>query len=78
MGVKIGLTLTEEHRLKVLENWVLRKLFGPKRDEVTREWRRLRSEKLCDLYSQYIVRVIRLRKMRWPGNIVRMGEGRRI
>jgi len=51
MGVKICLTLMEKHRLKLLENRVLRNLFGPKRDEVTSEWRRLRSEKLCYLYS---------------------------
>ena len=57
---------------------MLRKPFGPKKDEVTREWRRLRSEKLCDLYLQYIIRVIRLRKIRWPGHIARMGKERRI
>jgi hypothetical protein len=53
----------------VFENRELRKLFGPKRDEVTGEWRRLRSEKLCDVYSKSIVRVIRLRKMRRPGDV---------
>jgi hypothetical protein len=46
-----SLTLKEEHRLRVLENTVLRRIFGPKRDEVTGEWRRLHNEKLNDLYS---------------------------
>jgi len=78
MGVEIGLTLTEKHRLKVLENRMLRNFFWPKRDEITSEWRRQRSEKLCDLYSQYIISVIRLRKMRCPGHIERMGDERRI
>jgi hypothetical protein len=55
---------------------VLRSLFGPKRDEVTGEWRKLHKEKLHDLYSSHtIVRVIKLR-MRWAGYVARMGEGR--
>jgi hypothetical protein len=78
MGVEIGRTLTEKHRLKVLENRVLKNLFWPRTDEITSEWRRQRSEKLCDLYSQYIIRVIRLRKVRCPGHIARMGEQKRI
>lgn len=76
--MKNGLTPTEEHRLKVLESRVLRNLFGPKRDEVTSVWRILRSEKLCDLYSQYTIRLIKLIKMRWPGHIARMGVESRI
>ena len=53
-------TLREEHRLRVFENRVLRKVFGPKRDEVTREWRKLHNEELNDLYSlPNIVRVVK-------------------
>jgi hypothetical protein len=52
---------------------VLRRIFGPKRDEVTREWRKLHSEEFDDLYSSPIVRVIKSR-MRWAGNVARMGE----
>jgi hypothetical protein len=55
-----SLTLREEHRLRVFENRVLRKIFGPKRDEVTGEWRRLRNEELNDLYSSpNIIRVMK-------------------
>jgi hypothetical protein len=61
----------------VFENWVLRRIFGPKRDEVTGEWRRLRNEELNGLYSvPNIVRVIKSRRMRWAGHVARMGEGR--
>jgi hypothetical protein len=61
----------------VFENRVLRKIFGPKRDEVTGEWRRLHNEDLNDLYSSpNIIRVIKSRRMRWAGHIARMGEGR--
>jgi hypothetical protein len=52
MGVKLGLlTLREEHRLRVFGNRVLRRIFGPKREEVTGEWRKLHNEELRDLYS---------------------------
>ena len=58
-------------------NMVLRRIFGPRRDEVTGEWRRLHNEALNDLYSSpNIVRVIKSRKMRWAGHVVRMGEER--
>ena len=58
-------------------NRVLRKVFGPKRDEVTREWRKLYNEELNDLYSlRNIVRVVKLRRMRWAGHVARMGEDR--
>jgi len=56
---------------------VPRRIFGPKRDEVTGEWRKLHNEELNDLYcSPYIVRVIKLRRMRWAGHVARMGERR--
>ena len=71
------MTLREERKLRVFENRVLRKIFGPRRDEVTGEWRRLRNEELNDLYSSpNIVRVIKSRRLRWAGHVARMGEGR--
>jgi hypothetical protein len=71
-----SVTLREEHRLRVLENRVLRRIFGPKRDEVTGEWRRLHKEELNDLCSSSnIIRVIKSRRMRWAGHVARMGEG---
>ena len=72
-----SLTLREERKLRVFENMVLRTIFGPRRDEVTGEWRRLHNEELNDLYcSPNIVRVIKLRRMRWTGHVARMGEER--
>ena len=71
------LTLREERWLRVFENRVLRKIFGPKRDEVTGEWRKLHNEELNDLYSlPNIVRVVESRRMRWAGHVARMGEKR--
>ena len=58
------------------ENRVLRGIFGPKRDEVTGNWRKLHNEELNDLHSPNIVRVVKLRKMRWAGHVARMGERR--
>jgi len=70
-----SLTLREEHRLRVFENGVLR-VFGPRRDEVTGEWRKLNNEELSDLYSlPNIARVVKSRRMRWAGHVARMGEG---
>jgi len=54
----------------------LRRIFGPKRDEVTGEWRKLRNEELNDLYSPNIVRVIKSGRMRWAGHVARVGERR--
>ena len=72
-----SLTLREERKLRVFENMVLRRIFGPRRDEVTGEWRRLHNEELNDLYSSpNIVRVIKSRRMRWAGHVARMGEER--
>ena len=69
-----SLTLREERKLRVFENMVLRRIFGPRRDEVTGEWRRLHNEELNDLYSSpNIVRVIKLRRMRWTGHVARVG-----
>jgi len=69
--------LKEEHRLRVFENRVLMKIFGPKRDEVTGDLRRLHNEELNDLYcSPNIVRVIKSRRMRRAGHVARMGERR--
>ena len=68
-------TLREERKLWVFENRVLRKVFGPKSDEVTGEWRKLHNEEMNDLYSlPNIVRVVKLRRMRWAGHVARMGE----
>jgi len=70
-----SLTLREERKLRVFENMVMRRIFGPLRDEVTGEWRRLHNGELNDLYSSpNIVRVIKWRRMRWAGHVARMGE----
>jgi hypothetical protein len=59
----------------VFENRVLRRIFGPKRDEVTGEWRKLRNEELRDLYSSpSIIRIIKSRRIRWVGHVARMGR----
>jgi hypothetical protein len=61
----------------VFENRVLRRVFGPKRDEVTEEWRKLHNEELSDLYSlPNIMRVVKSRRMRWAGHVAGMGETR--
>jgi len=72
-----SLTLREERKLRVFENMVLRRIFGPRRDEVTEEWRRFHNTELNDLYSSpNIVRVIKYTRMRWAGHVARMGEER--
>jgi hypothetical protein len=72
-----SLTLREGYRLRVFENKVLRRIFGPKRDEVTGEWRKLHNEDLRDLYSSpSIIRIIKSRRMRRAGHVARMGEKR--
>jgi hypothetical protein len=69
--------LREEHKLKVFENSVLRRIFGPKTDEVAGGWRKLHNEELHGLYSSpSIVSVIKARRMRWAGHVARMGEVR--
>jgi hypothetical protein len=73
------LTLREEHRLRVSENRALRRIFGPKRDEVMGEWRKLHSEELHNLYSSpNIIRQAKSRRMRWAGHVARMGEERKV
>jgi len=72
-----SLTLREERNLRLFENIVLRRIFGPRKDDVTGEWRRLHNEELNDLYSSSnIVRVIKSRRMRWAGHVARMGDER--
>jgi hypothetical protein len=75
----VSLTLREEHRLRVFENRVLRIVFGPKRNEVTGEWRKLHSEELCILYSSpNIIRHIKLRRKRWARHVARIGEEKKV
>ena len=63
--------------MRVFENRVMRRVFGPKRDEVTEEWRILHNEELNDLYSSHnIVQVVKSRRMSWAGHVALMGEGR--
>jgi hypothetical protein len=73
-----SLTLREERRLRVFENRALRgRIFGPKRGEVTGEWRKLRSGELHNLYtSPDIIRQIKSRRMKWAGHVARMGQWR--
>jgi hypothetical protein len=74
-----SVTLREEHRLRVFENRVLRRIFGPKRDEVMGEWRKLHNRELCNLSSSpHIIRQIKSRRMRWVGHVAHMGEGRNV
>jgi hypothetical protein len=74
-----SLTVREEYKLRVFENRVLRRIFGPKRDGVTGGWRKLHNEELCDLYSSpSIIRIIKPRRLRWAVHVARMGEKRNV
>jgi hypothetical protein len=74
-----SLTLRVEHRLRVFGNRVLRKIFGPKRDEVEGEWRKLHNRELHDFYSSPdIISSIKSRRMSWAGHVARMGGGRNV
>jgi hypothetical protein len=74
-----SLTLREEHRLREFENRVLRRILGPKRDEVMEEWRKLHNGELHNLYSSPdIIRQIKSRRMMWVGHVARMREGRNV
>jgi hypothetical protein len=71
MGVKLDIkTLEKEHRLRVFQNTMLRRIFGPKRDEVTGDWSKLHNEELNNLYSlPNIIRMVKSRRMRWAGHV---------
>jgi hypothetical protein len=72
-----SLILREEHRLRVVENRVLRRIFGPKGDEVTAGWTKLHNKELRDLYSSpSIIRMFKSRRVRWAGHVTRVGENR--
>jgi hypothetical protein len=71
-----SLTLREEHRLRVFEYSVLRRIFGPKRDEVAGEWRKLHNEELHDLYSSPSIITIMMMRIRWARHVARLGEKR--
>jgi hypothetical protein len=74
-----SLTIREEHKLGVFENGVLRRIFGTKRDGVTRGWRKLHNEELHNLYfSPSIIRIMKSRRMRWAEHVARMGEKRNV
>ena len=69
--------MREEIRLQVFENKVLRKIYGPKRDDETGEWRRLHNGELNDLYGKPdIMRIVKSRRLRWAGHVTRMGNER--
>jgi hypothetical protein len=74
-----SLTVREEHKLRVFENRVMRRIFGPKRDRVTGGWRKLHNEELHNLYSlPSIIRIIKSRRMRLVGHVARMREKRNV
>jgi hypothetical protein len=80
MSVKHGLlTVRDENKLRVFENRVLRRIFGPKKDGVTGGWRKLHNGELHNLYSSpSIIRIIKSTRMRWAGHVARMGETRNV
>jgi hypothetical protein len=74
-----SLTVREENKLRVFENRVLRRIFGPKRDGVMGGWRKLHNEELHNLYSSTsIIIIIKSRRMSWTGDVARMGEKRNV
>jgi hypothetical protein len=74
-----SLTVREEHKLRVFENRVLRRIFGPKSDGVAGRWRKLHNEELHNLCtSPSIIRIIKSKRMRWAGHVERMGEKRKV
>jgi hypothetical protein len=74
-----SLTVREEHKLRVFENRVLRRVFGPKRDRVMGRWKKLYNEELHNLYSSpSIIRIVKSRRMRWAGHVAPMGEKRSV
>jgi hypothetical protein len=75
----MGIKLCFSHQGRVFENRVLRRMFGPKRDEVTGAWRKLHSEDLHNYYSfPDIIRQVKSKRMRWAGHVTRMGEERKV
>jgi hypothetical protein len=75
----LNLVSHAKRRLRVFENRVLRRIFGPKRDEVTGEWRKLHNEELHNLYSSpYIIRQVKSMRKRWAGHVARIGEERKV
>jgi hypothetical protein len=75
-GCKSWYLTLRRNRLRVYENRVLRRIFEPKRDEVTGGWRKLHNEELHNLYSSSIIGMIKSRRVRWAGQVARMGEER--
>jgi hypothetical protein len=74
-----SLTIRQEHKLRVFENRVLRRIFGQKRDRMTGVWRKLHNEELHNLYSSpSIIRIIKSRGMRWAEHVARIGEKRNV
>jgi hypothetical protein len=74
-----SLTVREKPRLRVFDNRVLKRIFGPKRDGATGGWRKLHNEELHNLYSSpSIIKIIKSRRMRWVGHVARMGEKRNV
>jgi hypothetical protein len=75
----LSLTLREEHKFRVFETRVLRRIFGPRRDELTGGWRKPHIENLRNLYSSpSVIRMIKSRRMRWAGHVALMGEEERV